>query len=270
VLAAQHVNLGVMEERAGDDAAAIDEYRAALALEPGLVQARYAMGNALARLGRSNEARREYEALLANDERYAPFVSNSLGIIALEEGDAPAAVVAFRRALEGDPAPTTHANLGVALLTLWEEMRNRSLRARWPDGIVRNAAGDSVGYAPVPSAGWSASALDSVMPAKPEMIIHEAVDELGAAWRSGQVPGDVGVDLARARLAAGDTASAESDLRDVARRDPATLRAWLLGAEIARARNDRGAEAAALERALALRPNLSDARARIAELNAVR
>jgi Tfp pilus assembly protein PilF len=270
VLAAQHVNLGVMEERAGNDAAAIDEYRAALALEPGLVQARYAIGNALARLGRSAEARREYEALLANDERYAPFVSNSLGIIALEEGDAPAAVVAFRRALEGDPAPTTHANLGVALLTLWEEMKNRSLRARWPDGIVRNAAGDSVGYASAPSAAWSASVLDSVTLAKPEMIIDEAIDELGTAWRSGQVPGDVGVDLARARLAAGDTARAESDLREVVQRDQSTLRAWLLTAEIARARNDRVVEAGALGCALILRPDLGDARARLAELRAAR
>ncbi|MFN0151283.1 MAG: glycosyltransferase family 39 protein [bacterium] len=239
VRAAQHVNLGILDERAGDDERAAEEYRFALSLDPSMAQARYALGNALARLGRRGEARAEYEALLVEDPRYAPFVANSAGILALEEGDAAAAVSAFRHALAGDPAPTTRANLGVALFVLAESERA-------PDGAFSAAA---------------------------RAHLEESVAELGAAWSSGDVPGDVAVDLTRARLAAGDSARAQADLGAWLDRDARvarTPRAWLLSGEIARARGDKAAETDALRRALAIDPSIREARERLSELGASR
>lgn len=239
VRAAQHVNLGLLDERAGDDSSAVAEYRFALSLDPSIAQARYALGNALARLGRRDEARAEYETLLARDPRYAPFVSNSLGILALEGDDPEAAVAAFRRALAGDPAPTTRANLGVALFALAERERAHA----GAPGVAAGAA------------------------------LAESIAELGAAWASGSVPGDVAVDFARARLLAGDSARVEADLRAWLESDARvsrTPRAWLLFGEIARARGDRASESDALRRALAIDPSIREARARLTELGDAR
>ncbi len=218
VRAAQHVVLGYAEERAGNERAAADEYRRSLGFEPTLATARYSLGNSLVRLGEGDAARKEYEELLAQQPEYAPFVSNSIGILALESGDAAAAVAAFRRALEGDPAPTTRANLGIALIELGRA--------------------------------------------------DEAVEELAAAWGSGQAPAEVGVDLARARLAAGDSARATADLEALLAGEPKLVRGWLVLADARGAQGDRAAEAAALRAALRAEPDLAEARERLARLDA--
>lgn len=56
----------------GDFAAAADYYRQALALEPRSVLAHNSLGTSLARLGRPEEAAREFEAALAIDPNYPP------------------------------------------------------------------------------------------------------------------------------------------------------------------------------------------------------
>ncbi len=216
VRASEHFTLGFAEERAGNDAEAAETYARAVRFDPDFLQARYALGNALARLGRADEARRELEALVAADARYAPFVANTMGILALDAGDVEGAIAAFRRAVAGDPAPTTRANLGVALL----------------------------------AAGRAA----------------EALPELEAAWGSGAVPGEVGVDLARARLDVGDTARAETDLAALLGREPGLARGWLLLAQNRRARADRAGEVDALRAALRAEPVLHEALARLAEM----
>ncbi len=216
VRASEHFTLGFAEERAGNDAEAAEAYARAARFDPSFLQARYALGNALARLGRADEARRELEALVAADARYAPFAANTAGILALDAGDVEGAIAAFRRAVAGDPAPTTRGNLGVALL----------------------------------AAGRAA----------------EALPELEAAWASGAVPGEVGVDLARARLDVGDTTRAEADLAALLAREPGLVRGWLLLAQNRRARADRAGEVDALRAALRAEPTLDEARARLAEI----
>jgi tetratricopeptide (TPR) repeat protein len=216
VRAAQHVTLGFADERAGNHEAAAAAYRRAVLFDPNFLPARYALGNALARLGRAEEARRELETLVAADARYEPFAANTIGILALDAGDVEGAIAAFRRAVAGDPAPTTRANLGVALL----------------------------------AAGRAA----------------EALPELEAAWASGAVPGEVGVDLARARLDVGDTTRAEADLSALLAREPGLVRGWMLLAQNHRARGERAGEVDALRRALRAEPGLGEALARLAEL----
>ncbi len=196
VLGTHHATLGYAAEVSGDDAAAVKEYRRALDADSDLFSTRYALGNALARLSRFDEAAAEYAALLAARPSYEGLVSNSLGIIALEEGDPERAIAAFRRSLESDPSPLTRANLGVALL--------EAGRAR------------------------------------------EAIVELERAHATGEAPGEAGVDLARACLAAGDTARAEACLTALLAGAPRLSRGWVLLSEIRAARGDRSGQAAAL------------------------
>jgi tetratricopeptide (TPR) repeat protein len=95
-------------------AAAVEEFRAALGLDPSLVDARFNLGQTLLALGRADEARAEFEAARALDPEHAG-VANGLGVLALAE-DAARAEVLFRRAVELDPDyADARNNLGVAL-----------------------------------------------------------------------------------------------------------------------------------------------------------
>lgn len=67
VTAIARYNLGVLRARRGDDPGAIDEYRAALALDPDLDEAQLQLAGALGRQGRYGEAAAEYQTLLERD-----------------------------------------------------------------------------------------------------------------------------------------------------------------------------------------------------------
>lgn len=91
--------------------AAIEAYRSALGLDPGLEKARYNYAQALERTGDVASARRELEQLKLPEARV------SLGQILARSGDAAGAVSAFRQALQGRPhEPSAHMGLGAIQL----------------------------------------------------------------------------------------------------------------------------------------------------------
>ena len=60
------------------------------------------LGAANLQLGRTEEARRAFEAITAQSDRYAP-AFNGLGLVAISQRDSEAAVRNFRKAVEADP-----------------------------------------------------------------------------------------------------------------------------------------------------------------------
>ena len=125
--------------QAGQDAAtagqwqqAIPHLEAALALNPGLPEARFALGNIQFNLGLQAEltgdrataishyaaAQADYEAVLELDPEYAPALTN-LGVVAYQTRDLERAVSLFQQALAIDPGDTdTRYQLGAAYLNM--------------------------------------------------------------------------------------------------------------------------------------------------------
>ncbi len=109
---------GNAQWQAGERAAAVASYEAALALRPDHADARNNLGNALLELGRAAEAVAHYRTALVLRPRHAPTLYN-LGNALLASGDAGAAVDPLRDALALDPDHAgAHNNLGNALRAL--------------------------------------------------------------------------------------------------------------------------------------------------------
>jgi tetratricopeptide (TPR) repeat protein len=216
VRASQHFTLGFAEERAGADRAAAAAYRRSIGFDPSFGQSRYALGNALVRLGEGAAARREYEQLLAGHPRYAPFVANSLGILAANEGDVDGAIAAFRRALAGDPSPLTRANLAQALLTA----------GRGPEAlaVIDAAAADAppAGEFGVDIADARFATGDSVRAERDLAALVAREPSLARGWLL----------LAEVRRARGDAAGEAEALRGALRADPRLVDARRRRAEL--------------------------------------
>jgi lipoprotein NlpI len=72
-------------------------------------------GVTLAALGKTSEAREDFEAALRCVPRFAPSITN-LGNLLMDAGDTDAAVAQYRAAIAADDDyPVAHFNLGVAL-----------------------------------------------------------------------------------------------------------------------------------------------------------
>ena len=108
---------------------ALAEYRAALALDPSLVDAHFNVGQLLFNLGRPEEARTAFEAALALAPAHAG-AWNGIGALALAGEDPQRAAEAFARAVEADPEyADAHHNLAVALERLGRAEEARAARA---------------------------------------------------------------------------------------------------------------------------------------------
>jgi len=121
-LAEDHDVLGWELLAAGDGAAAVESFRAALERDPSHASARVGLGDALFSLGEGQAAEDAYRQVLLETEVAA--AHNGLGNLAAQRGEVAAALAEYRRALELDPElETAHANLGGALASLgqWEE-----------------------------------------------------------------------------------------------------------------------------------------------------
>jgi len=108
---------------------ALKEYRAALALDPSLVDAHFNSGQLLFHLQRQEEARASFEQALALAPEHAG-AWNGVGALALAEDQPERAAEAFLRAVEADPEyADAHHNLSVALERLGRAEEARASRA---------------------------------------------------------------------------------------------------------------------------------------------
>jgi len=108
---------------------ALAEYRAALELDPSLVDAHFNAGQLLYNLARPDEARAAFEQALALDPEHAG-AWNGLGALALAQDDAARAAEAFARAVAADAEyADAHHNLAVALERLGRSEEARAARA---------------------------------------------------------------------------------------------------------------------------------------------
>jgi len=108
-------NLGNVLLKAGEPAAAIEHYRAALKLRPDAADTHHNLANALRRSGQPQEAITHYEQALRLNPRM-PDTHTALGIALEEAGRADAAPAHFEQALRLDPNyAEAHNRLGIAL-----------------------------------------------------------------------------------------------------------------------------------------------------------
>ncbi|MDH3230283.1 MAG: sulfotransferase [Alphaproteobacteria bacterium] len=106
--------LGTALQRAGDGAAALAEYEAALRADPASVDAMFCRATALQDLGRADEAIAAYEAMLAKNPKHAE-AANNLGVVYRDMGKPGAALAAFQRSVAADPDyRDAQVNLGQA------------------------------------------------------------------------------------------------------------------------------------------------------------
>ena len=144
------------------------------------------LGNALARTGRIQEARREYQEVLRLSPDYEPVVRTNLGVMAAEQQNWSEAIRQFKEALALDPAqPNALLGMGPACLAA----------GRIDDAIVafRRALSFEVGPEPVLRRSLALAYLEAGLE-------EDARREATAALRL--APGDVGNVLALAHVAA--------------------------------------------------------------------
>jgi tetratricopeptide (TPR) repeat protein len=109
-----HQLMGDLESARGDDAKAIEEYRAAIALKPSAPNLHYSLGHLLWKDLKVPEARVELEAELAMNPRH-PGALNDLGNTYLFEHQPDKALPYLVRALAADSGnPDIHRDLGTA------------------------------------------------------------------------------------------------------------------------------------------------------------
>ena len=141
---------------AGEHAAAIERYREALAVVPGLDQAELNLAGALALIGREEEAIRQYAATLARDpdHRLARLYRAEL---LRRRGRAEEALRDYREALARHPGePRAHLGAAAALQSLgrWSETREQlegALAALPGDPVVANALARLLAASPEPA-----------------------------------------------------------------------------------------------------------------------
>lgn len=97
-----HHGLGSYYYDNGDYRQAIEQYTAAIRLDPGYLEAYYSMGNAQKKVGNVNEALRYYAAVLKKAPEN-PQTYNNIGVVLMEGGSLPQALAYFRKAKATGP-----------------------------------------------------------------------------------------------------------------------------------------------------------------------
>jgi tetratricopeptide (TPR) repeat protein len=247
-----HGNLGLLLLDEGRVDEAMNHFRAAVAGRPLAPKAHVNLGVGLATLGRRDEALAEYETALRLDPHLA-LVHYNLGIELAERGRLDEAIAHYRDAIRLDPEyALPHVNLGLVLAN----------RGQLGDAIAHYRA--AIALDPTLLAAYNnlAVALERTG------AIQEALASYEIAVRLG--PGDP-----RARfnqgallLAQGRAADAAAQYREVVRLDPSVAEAHAaLGEALARTGDVDGATAA-FRRALERRPDWTEVKKRLAQLDA--
>jgi protein O-mannosyl-transferase len=106
------LNLGMIAERAGRFDEARAWYLDALRVKPNFANAHYNLGRLAATQGVTDDAIDHYQRAIEFDPKHDEAMTN-LGVLFAERGDAGRAVLLYRRALEVNPASVAaHVNLG--------------------------------------------------------------------------------------------------------------------------------------------------------------
>jgi predicted TPR repeat methyltransferase len=128
------INRAVARAALGDDANAESDYRRALTLAPGAVEARNNLGNLLQRQGRIDEALREYEAAIEAAPHHREAHSNyGTALYALQRAGQGAKAAALAREWAGRfPESATARHIASALA-------GGDVATRAPDAYVRDA-----------------------------------------------------------------------------------------------------------------------------------
>ena len=201
-------NLAVLFDAEGNVDRAIEEYRAASGTGVSDPRVHLNLGNALARTGRIQEARREYQEVLRIAPDYESVVRSNLGVIAAQQQNWSEAIRQFKESLALDPAqPNALLGMGPACLSA----------GRIDEAIVafRRALSFSVGPEPLLRRSLAMAYLGAGLS---EDARREAEAALTLA------PGDVGNVLALAHVAAeqGKRGETEELLARARRLAPAT------------------------------------------------
>ncbi len=116
--AAEHYTQGLLLEEAGSPAQAAEKLGAAVRINPGFVQARFALGRLWLKLGRPEAAIAQYRAVVEIQPRSA--LAHYLLANALDSGgQLPAAAREFQESLRFDPQKAmTHNSLGIVFARL--------------------------------------------------------------------------------------------------------------------------------------------------------
>lgn len=250
-------------EQLGRLAEAADELRGALASREGNLPSVLRLAGILEQLGDSEEARFLYQAALQSPLG-KPAGHAGLGRLALESGDARAALEHFETAFEAQPQATAlRYQMGLAHRELGQLDRARELltesdrqEARYPDPLMIQLA------LQFEDAGSRAAAAG-------QAALRGDLGRAAASYREAlaQNPDDLQTrrSLALALLEAGERTAAAEEFRALLERDPddATALLELGGLEIAET-GDPTRGLPYFERAAAANPDLRDAHLRLA------
>jgi protein O-mannosyl-transferase len=133
--AVAHVNLGLSLEAQGKVERALEQYRAACRVDPGLVQAHNNLGNLLAATGNTRQALVQYRVALRLDPS-APLAHDNLGTLLAQLGQYDNAASQYAEAIRLDPNdPRPYYLWGKALL---RQGRGADALARFRDALRRD------------------------------------------------------------------------------------------------------------------------------------
>ncbi|MBX3568405.1 MAG: tetratricopeptide repeat protein [Rhizobiaceae bacterium] len=125
-----HNLVGLIRINENDLPAAIEEFRAALALDPDFLQPRANLGNALVRQGELDAAKAEFDRIFARESDNV-WAVQGMAELAMARGDADGAVALLNRAADIDPVnPLYYAKAGKIELERGRKAEGEALLAR--------------------------------------------------------------------------------------------------------------------------------------------
>jgi len=93
-----------LQTEVGDNQGAVESYSRAIEINPGFLSALFNRGLALKNLGRLDEAKVDFEAIVSLKEGTAPQALYNLGLIAIDQGDTALGDEYLQKAYEQDPS----------------------------------------------------------------------------------------------------------------------------------------------------------------------
>ena len=110
-----HYNLAVLEHRRGNRSAALEEYTAALSIDPQYAKALSNLGILYKEDGNVEKAMKEFRSAAESDPR-SPEPHNNIGSVLMDQGNVDGAIAEFRKAITlSERFAQAHINLAAAL-----------------------------------------------------------------------------------------------------------------------------------------------------------